>query len=81
MGKNVNVVIELNHEGIQALLKSTEVADMLADKAGEIAARAGEGYETCVYNSGNRARASVRTATYQAYREQMENNTLLKALG
>ena len=77
-----NVTIELNLEGLRELRRSREVQDMLQAAAGRIQAQCGEGYESFVSASGRqRARAGVRTTTYQAAADNARNNTLLMALG
>ena len=43
--------------------------------------RAGDGYEVTTYTGRNRANASVHAETYEARKDNYENNTLLKALG
>ena len=72
--------IELNREGVRELLRSTEMAGICKQYAGQIAARAGEGYEVTTYTGTNRVNASVCVATDEAYRDNMKNNTLIKAV-
>ena len=45
-----------------------------------MAARAGDGYATDVYQAGSRVIASVYTETEEAMKDNLENNTLLKAV-
>ena len=74
------VRIELNRDGIAALLKSSEVQDDLRRRAEAIAKQAGDGFEVDVRVGANRARASVRTATIEAMRAEAESRTLTQAL-
>lgn len=74
------VRIELNSAGIRELLLSDEVESLCESKANEVMARAGDGYEVTTYKGKNRANASVHVATDKAYRDNLKNNTLLKAL-
>ena len=46
----------------------------------QVAARAGDGYATDVYQAGTRVIASVYTETEEAMKDNLENNTLLKAV-
>ena len=45
-----------------------------------IGKRAGTGYSVSVFTGVNRVNASVLTETPEAMRENLENNTLLKAV-
>ena len=40
-----------------------------------------EGYEVTTYSGRKRANASVHAETYEARKDNYDNNTLLKALG
>lgn len=76
-----NYKIELNDAGFIELLKSQEIADAVKEVADQVAARAGDGYATDVYQAGTRVIASVYTETEEAMKDNLENNTLLKAVG
>ena len=76
-----NVRIELNDAGIKELLKSAEIMAACREQADQIAARAGEGYEVSTYTGKTRVNASVHAVTDKAYRDNLKNNTLLKAVG
>lgn len=73
--------IELNSEGIQALLHSQELSDGMLTIAEGIVMAAGDGYEVDLYNAGTRNIVGISTATQEAYKDNLENNTLLTALG
>ena len=73
--------IVLNSEGVRELLKGPDMQALLLERAQEIAARAGSGYETDVFVGRNRANASVFASDPEAVKDNMKNNTLLKALG
>ncbi len=70
----------LNQAGVAALMKSPEMQAILKAKATAVRTRAGEGYEQDVFVGKNRANAMVSAATVQAKRDNMKNNTLLKAV-
>ena len=74
------VRIELDHRAIENLLKSEAVADMCYEAASEIANRAGDGYEADKKKLSTRAVASAYTADIDSMRDQLEHNTLLKAM-
>lgn len=74
------VKIELNSPGIREFLRGPEVQGMLSERARRIAGNAGDGYETDVYSGKNRANAAVWAATDRATADNLNNNTLLKAM-
>lgn len=78
MSKKTKVV--LNSKGIREMLKGEEMQALLKERATEIANRAGEGYEVDVHTGKTRANASVYTTSKKVMRDNMKNNTLLKAV-
>lgn len=73
---------KLNLRGLNELMKSGEMQAVLNNAAGQIAASAGNGYETeAAHPISFVAIASVRAATYDARKDNSDNNTLLKAAG
>ena len=68
----------LNRAGVRELMQSQEMVEVLTEFAGQVAERAGEGYD--VYIGVNRANVSVITATDEAYNDNLENNTLEKSI-
>lgn len=74
------VKVELNYAGVGELLRSEEIAGAVKEVAEQVAARAGDGYATDTYQAGTRVIASVYTETEEAMRDNLENNTLLKAV-
>lgn len=71
---------KLNSDGVRELLKSQEMQSVLNEKATRIKNRCGEGYTQDVYVGKNRANAMVKAGTYQAKRDNLKNNTILKAV-
>lgn len=69
---------ELNREGVAALMKSGEMQAALIASANEVKERAGDGYD--VHVGPTRANVSVMTGTKEAALDNMDNNTLLKAV-
>lgn len=72
--------LEFNREGFDAVRKSPEVQADLRRRAELIAAAAGEGNEVNTHVGAHRARASVRTETYEARRAEAVDKTLTSAL-
>ena len=71
---------ELDKAGVGQLLKSQEMQGVLNGYAAGIAARAGEGYEMDTFVGFDRAHAIVKPVTSEARQDNLENNTLLKAV-
>ena len=72
--------IVLNSAGVREMLKSPEMQALLRERADEIAARAGTGYLTDVFVGKTRANASVFANDEETIRDNLNNDTLLKAL-
>lgn len=75
--------IVLNEKGIVALLQSQEMQKVLVEQGNKIKNRCGKGYESESAPVIGRKRAIVRVkaATNAAKKDNLQNNTLLKALG
>lgn len=89
MAKNRRVktswgVLELNGARLEELMKSEEIQKVLNAVAEDIRDRAGEGYEVGRAEEkvlSTRAIATVYAASPEAKRDNLRNNTLLKAAG
>jgi hypothetical protein len=75
-----NVKIVLNREGVRSLLKSEEMKAVCEQHANNAVQRLGTGYEVSSYIGKNRVNASISAVTSEAMRENLENNSILKAL-
>ncbi|MCK1227507.1 hypothetical protein [Streptococcus uberis] len=75
-----NFEFKLNRSGVAELMKSQEMQDVLSEHAKTIKDRAGDGYEQDVYVGKNRANAMVSATSKKAKKDNLENNTLLKAV-
>ena len=74
-------MVTLNKAGVREFLYSGPVRD-LAQRCGEaVAARAGGNYETQTVMLDKKLVAVVRPADEEARRDNLKNNTLLKAIG
>lgn len=71
---------ELNSEGVRQLLKSGEMLDICKSYADSAAQKLGDGYSVSTYTGANRVNASVRAETFEARKDNSENNTILKAV-
>lgn len=75
-----NVRIELNSAGVRELLKSGEMRAICEGYANKAVNRLGEGYVSSSMMMETRVFASIYAESYEAKKENAENNTILKAL-
>lgn len=73
--------IVLNRKGVRELLRSQEMMNICSSYGHKAVQKLGEGYEVSNHVGKNRVNSSVRTVTAEAVRENMKNNTILKAVG
>lgn len=74
-----DINIELNSDGIQELLK--EVGNTTCMKiANNALNRCGEGYVAEKRNYPERTAAIIKPSTREGYRDNLENNTIIKAV-
>lgn len=74
------VKIVLNSAGIREMLRSEEMQAVLEEHAAQISGRCGSGYAHDVHLTGGRAVASAFAETPDAIQDNLDNNTLLRAL-
>ena len=74
------VRVELCREGVRELLRSEEMLSVCREHAERAAERCGRGYEVNTHVGRNRVNAEVRAVTWEAWRDNLRNNTILKAL-
>lgn len=70
----------LNRAGVATLMKSAAMQEILKEHATAIKERVGDGYGQDVHVGKNRANAMVFADSFEAKRDNMKNNTLLKAV-
>ena len=75
-----NVRIELNKSGVRDLLRSAEIQRELEEVAEPIMSRLPDGYSKDIHMGRNRSNVGITAATAEAAKDNMENNTLLKAV-
>lgn len=77
------VQIVLNTEGVNELLRRADTVKMISGYGQQMADKLGEGYE-CRTGFGakdGRAHAWVMAVSRKAKKDNLENNTILKAMG
>lgn len=77
------VEIQLNPDGVNELLRRADTTQMISEFGNEMAEKLGEGYQ-CRTGFGakdGRAHAWVMAVSKKARQENLENNTILKAMG
>lgn len=72
--------VTLNPAGVRALLRSEEMRAICEEHATATLKGCGKGYEMGSFTGKNRVNAQVWAATARAKRDNLKNNTLLKAL-
>lgn len=72
--------IVLNSQGVRELLKSEEILNQCIELGSEIQSRAGEHYQMETRHYPERNGVAVFPADIQGNRDNLKNNTLLKAL-
>lgn len=73
--------VVLNRSGVRQLLRSEEMLHLCQGYANAAQSRLGEGYQVTSTVGKNRVNASVAAVTYLARKENLEQNSILKALG
>lgn len=76
-----NVKFELNLPGLNELMKSKEMQNVLLDAGNAVARSAGSDYEAEVHTASFIAISNVYPNSRKAAKENFEQNTLLKAVG
>lgn len=72
--------VELNIGAVGGLLRSDEMREVLQQEAQKIVNRCGPGYESSARRRPTRQTAAVFARTRAARQDNMDNNTLLKAM-
>lgn len=76
-----NLKITLDRKGVRELLKSQEMMNICTEFAYRAQSHLGEGYAVTYMTGKNRVNASIFAETPEAQKENLKNNTILKALG
>ena len=70
----------LNRSGVRELLQSKEMQTVLNERASQAVQRLGAGYASDSYVGKNRANAMVYADSFLAKRDNVKNNSILKAV-
>lgn len=73
-------IFELDKKGVREILRSDEMKQAMKSVADEAVGRLGEGYEADTHTGKTRVNASVYAVTPEARRENLSENTILKAV-
>ncbi|MCR5451949.1 MAG: hypothetical protein K6F00_04905 [Lachnospiraceae bacterium] len=74
------VRVVLNTEGVRDLLRSKEMMDVCQEYANNALGKLGDGYEVTTHTGTNRVNAQVAAVTYAAKKENLSDNTIIKAV-
>lgn len=74
------VKFELNRAGVRELLRSKEMMDICSEYANDAVGRLGNGYEVTTHTGVNRVNAEVSAETFAAKRDNLKNNSIIKAV-
>ena len=74
------VEIKLNTSGVREMLQSKEMKSICEEHANNAIRKLGPGYTVTSMTGKTRVNASVYAESYEARRENMKSNTILKAL-
>ena len=74
------MTVKLISKGVQELLSSPEIMAECEAQAASVASRAGAGYASSAHQGKKRGFVNVYPADTDAYKDNMDNNTLLKSL-
>lgn len=75
-----NMKFELNREGVRELLKSKEMMDICEGYANNALSKLGDGYQVTTHTGTNRVNAEVSAESNAAKRENLKENTIIKAV-
>lgn len=74
------VKVSLNRAGVRELLQSEEMKSICMNYANNALSRLPDGYEVTVHIGTNRVNAEVKAETFAARRDNLKNNSILKAV-
>lgn len=70
----------LDRAGVRRLLKSDEMLNCVKSYADDAVNSLGEGYEISTRRGKTRVNAEIRAVSYKAKRDNLANNTILRAV-
>lgn len=75
-----DIEIKLISSGVRELLRSDEIAAVCREQAEAVKSRCGAGYTVDTYMGASRVNCSVSADSKGARKDNLKNNTLLKAM-
>lgn len=75
------IKFKVSFSGLDRLRKSDEMKDVIESKTDKILSNLGDGYDKQLHYRSTRLYTTVMAITPEAKRENLKNNTLMKALG
>lgn len=75
-----NIKVKLKKGNVRKYLKSEDMQALVKHHADQIAARCGSEYEADTYVGTNRVNSMVKAKTVKAIKDNLKNNTILKAV-
>lgn len=76
-----NGELKLNSQTVRQLLYSQEIRGVLTTMGNDFVKRLGNGYGVTLFSGHDRVRAIVTTTDEESANDNLDNNTLLKAVG
>lgn len=70
----------LNRSGVREILRSKEMMDICKEYADKAQQSLGDGYEVTTHTGTNRVNAMIAAESYAAKRENLKENTIIKAV-
>lgn len=71
---------KLDRAGVRKLMKSEEMLNCVKSYAEDAVHSLGEGYEVNTRRGKTRVNAEIKPVSYEARRDNLQNNTILKAV-
>lgn len=72
---------ELNRQGVSDLMKSPEMMSVCQNYANRAVSSLGAGYESNSHIGKTRLNVEIEAVTFEAKKDNLKNNSILKALG
>jgi hypothetical protein len=74
------IKFELNRSGVRELLRSEQMKNICKEHVENAKNKLGNGYEVTTHIGKNRVNASIRAESSEARKDNLKNNTILKAV-
>lgn len=74
------IKFKLNRQGVRELMQSSSMQSILREYANKAVNRLGDGYKSDLHIGKNRANAMVYADNYKGKKDNLKNNSILKAV-